>query len=150
MNKISSLLPWILSGAAIGAGSVAFAAEPVVAPNAVAAPSPAIASSAPVTSGQIWECTTNGLRTFSNNPCGTKSAIRELNPINRMDAAPVARANYRYAPQPMSQPQYSNPDAQEPVDASYAGPDRIILVGRVRHQNVNTFHGYRRPHPQHK
>src|SRR5271165_2079508 len=47
-------------------------AEPI-APTTPAQPQPDIqvmqALPEPVAAGQIWECTTNGQKTFSNNPC---------------------------------------------------------------------------------
>jgi hypothetical protein len=41
--------------------------------------------------GQVWECTTNGQKTFSNNPCGEKSSLRDFGPINTMDPTPAFR-----------------------------------------------------------
>src|SRR6202035_4181246 len=58
-------------------------AEPAVAPasvvDAATAPPPAAqvqpAADPAVQDGQIWECVTNGVKTFSNNPCGEKSTL---------------------------------------------------------------------------
>jgi hypothetical protein len=50
--------------------------------------------------GQIWECTTNGQKTFSNNPCGEKSSLREFGPINTMQATPVSRYPRSYPLEP--------------------------------------------------
>jgi hypothetical protein len=50
--------------------------------------------------GQIWECTTNGQKTFSNNPCGEKSSLREFGPINTMDPTPVFQHPRSFQPDP--------------------------------------------------
>jgi hypothetical protein len=60
--------------------------------------------------GQIWECTTNGQKTFSNNPCGEKSSLREIGPINTMDPTPV-----------FSQPRSYQPDPRYVQDDGYQG-----------------------------
>jgi hypothetical protein len=163
MNKLRDPLLWMLIGGSMtlscsaGAQDVTSSqaaaqlapASPVavtVAPtNAPASPP----SDAAAPSGQIWECTTNGLRTFSNNPCGTKSSIRELNTINRMEAAPAVRTVHTYT-SPVSPPQYSYPDSQEPVEASYAEPQRIVVYQRIRRVNLNATHPRHRPRPQSK
>jgi hypothetical protein len=95
-------------------------------------------------SNQIWECTTNGLRTFSNNPCGQKSAVRQLNPINVMDPSPTIHVARSYAPGPAVQPEYSYPEAQEPIDSSYGGTDGVILVRRVHREHPHVVHGHPR------
>ena len=79
-----------MQGAPTPPAAAAVAAVPVPAPSAepavaaaVAAPAaPAVLAEAPEQalppplerSGQIWECTTKGVKTFSNKPCGEKSA----------------------------------------------------------------------------
>jgi hypothetical protein len=92
------------------APATASAALPEPAPAPPAAPAPAAAQvqaqaaeTPPVESGQIWECTTNGLKTFSNNPCGAKSSLRELSPINTMSPTPVIH----YAGNSVRDPQYA-------------------------------------------
>src|ERR1700736_4343664 len=75
-------------------------AEVTTAPAPAPAPAPTltVAQIRPVTppiapnveaNRQIWECTINGVKTFSDNPCGDKSSLREIGPINRMDPTPV-------------------------------------------------------------
>ena len=49
--------------------------------------------------GQIWECTTKGVKTFSNNPCGEKSTLLDVGPVNTMSPAPMRYAR-TYAPDP--------------------------------------------------
>src|ERR1700722_17797038 len=54
--------------------------------TAAATPSPAVPVETSVdpmpSGGHVWECTTNGQKTFSDNPCGAKSTLREISPIN--------------------------------------------------------------------
>jgi hypothetical protein len=69
-------------------------------------------------SGQVWECTINGQKTCSDNPCGDRSSLREIGPINRMDPTPVPPHARSFAPGSSYQPEYSYPGEQ--VD-SYAG-----------------------------
>ena len=72
-----------------------------------------------VQSGQIWECTTNGQKTFSNNPCGDKPSLREVGPINTMDPTPLFAPSRSYEPQSSYQPEYSYPGTQESAGTSY-------------------------------
>jgi hypothetical protein len=67
------------------------------------------ATEPPVESGQIWQCTTNGVKTFSNNPCGENSTLLEMRAINTMNPAP--QVHYARAPDPRYAPQYANPNA---------------------------------------
>jgi hypothetical protein len=65
-------------------------APAVVQPVDPAPPANAIpADSAPHSTGQIWECTIHGEKTFSNNPCGDNPSLREVAPINTMEATRV-------------------------------------------------------------
>jgi len=64
-------------------------------------------------SGQIWECTINGLRTFSSRPCGDKSSLREIGPVNRMDPTPALPYARSYEAESRNQPDYSYPGDQE-------------------------------------
>jgi hypothetical protein len=90
------------------------AAEPDAAP--VSAPLQAQATAEPeVPSGQIWECTTKGVKTFSNNPCGEKSTLLDVGPINTMTPAPAIHYARPYG----SGPRYAtgNADQSTPADA---------------------------------
>jgi hypothetical protein len=42
---------------------------------------------------RVWECTVNGLRTFSDAPCGAAAVAREIAEPNRMEAVPVMPAS---------------------------------------------------------
>jgi len=120
-------------------------ASPVVALPAPAAPAvPAESSPVPVAAqspatttpaamqptGQIWACTLNGQKTFSNNPCGEKSALLDLGPINTMDRAPVYRAVPSYPPGPGYAPAYDEPDPQESADNGYPAMVAIPVFAR--------------------
>ncbi|SRR5258706_1835006 len=85
------------------------------------APSSTAAQNRPVTvptapngepTRKIWECTLNGVKTFSDNPCGDKSSLFEVGPINRMDPTPVVPQSRSYVPESSVQPNYSYPSQQ--------------------------------------
>jgi hypothetical protein len=150
----------VFAGIALTAGMAAMADAPIAA-SAVAPPRNPVAAdaatpaavAAPASSNQIWECTTNGLRTFSSNPCGTKSTVRQLNPINVMEPAPVYHVTHTYAPStpPPAPVQYNYP-AQDNADETYpdnanAGYPTYIVVPRARHQRPHNARSH--PHPHH-
>jgi hypothetical protein len=143
------------------------AALPIAAPPIAAPPAaPAVAEPAVLSldempsrttspssesSGQIWECTTNGVRTFSNNPCGDKSTLREVGPINTMNATPpirYVRANGpdpRYAPAyadeaASDQDEYSEPVAAESRENSYAVIQGFAYLPRWRTEHPHRPH----------
>lgn len=87
-------------------------------------PSPALdavqAAGAPMASAsQIWECTTNGQRTFSDKPCGGNATLREMNPLNVMNSVPSSPPTWTYPAQSGDAPDYSYPDTQDAVNSSY-------------------------------
>ncbi len=109
------------------------------APNLAAAPAPmaaapplaaaldvAAASALPATApgAQIWECRTNGQRTFSDKPCGDKPVLREVSALNIMNPTPILPPTRSYEPEPSYAPEYSYPEAQEPAESSYP-----VMVG---------------------
>jgi hypothetical protein len=159
MQRPKYFIGAVFAGIALTA-NIAMADAPVAAtavappPNPVAtdATTPA-AAAAPASSNQIWECTTNGLRTFSSNPCGTKSTVRQLNPINVMEPPPVYHVTHTYAPStpPPAAVQYSYP-AQDNADETYpdnayAGYPTYIVVPRAHHPRPHN--GRSHPHPHH-
>jgi hypothetical protein len=84
------------------------------------APPPALAASASAQSGdQIWECTIDGVKTFSNKRCGSAAVLRDVGPINVMDASPVASNVHWYGPDTNDTPDYYYP-APQPVDNAYS------------------------------
>jgi len=92
---------------------------PASVPDPETAPLPAALAQAtaepPVQNGQIWQCVTNGVKTFSNNPCGEKSSLLEVRAINTMNPTPVARYARTYAPQPYS-PAYADQNTDSDQD----------------------------------
>jgi hypothetical protein len=103
---------------------IAVSAPPVPAtappPDPSLALDPVQAGGAPMASAnQIWECTTNGQRTFSDKPCGGNATLREMNPLNVMNSAPPSPPMYPYPSQSGSEPDYYYPDAQDAVNNSY-------------------------------
>ena len=117
------------------------APAPPVAPISVSAPTPVpVAAMAPppdpslaldpvqptgapmAPANQIWECTTNGQRTFSDKPCSGNATLREMNPLNVMNAAPRSPPTFPYPQDSSTAPDYNypdGPDGQDAVSSSY-------------------------------
>jgi hypothetical protein len=121
--------------------------------NSPAAP-PTVASATPGPSNQIWECTTKGLRTFSNNPCGANSTVRQLNPINVMEPQPTYHVTHTYAPAVTPAPvrNYDAAPASENADETYTenaynGYPGYVVVTRAHRVRPNNAHNH--PHPHH-
>jgi hypothetical protein len=95
------------------------AATPTVVPASLPDPETALAPEVQaqaaaepgVQSGQIWQCVTNGVKTFSNNPCGEKSSLLEVRAINTMNPTPVVRYARASGPEPRYTPAYAEQDA---------------------------------------
>lgn len=102
--------------------------------------------------GQIWECTTKGVKTFSNNPCGEKSTLLDVGPINTMPPAAThyARAYRPDPPYAAGYPDQSAPsDADDYSDQSAADTDgnsysTVLGVGLISRRRAENIH---RPHP---
>src|SRR5277367_1250690 len=96
-------------------------AAPVVAdiaPAPESAPAPVhaeVAAAQEAPSGQIWTCTTHGVKTFSNNPCGEKSSLLDVGPINTMNATRVLPSR-AYPPDMHFAPTYPTEDTPEQPD----------------------------------
>ena len=171
METYRSIIRLVFAGLVMNWGATAWAETPASA--GTAAPEAAVSTSAansaaatapsPAPSNQIWECTTNGLRTFSNNPCGTKSTVRQLNPINVMEPATIYRPAPSYpqtmpsypqtmmpssAPVRYSYPEQDNGD-EAATDNAYSGYPGVIVVSRARHVRPNIARAHPRPHPHH-
>jgi hypothetical protein len=142
--------------------SAAAAAVPAVAEvPALAETAPPPAAQAQATAepalqtGQIWECMTNGVKTFSNNPCGEKSTLLEVRAINTMNPTPVVRyarangAEPRYSPGYAEQNNYSDQEVngeQGPAETgvnSYAIVQGFAFLPRKRPEHPH------RPPPHH-
>jgi hypothetical protein len=99
---------------------------------------------------------TNGVKTFSNNPCGDKSTRLEIGPINTMNPTPAVRYARGYASEPRYAPvsadsegsdqdSYSDPAGAETGDNSYTIIQGIGFVPRRRPE-----HPRHRPTPHHR
>jgi hypothetical protein len=122
---------------------------PAAAPDAdAAAPPPPSVNQSPRQNGQIWECTINGQKTFSNNPCGNKAAMLDIGPVNTMEATPVFHAGRSYA----TPPSYAEPEYNSPPDDTYAdsqgsaGSSYPVYVGVPYAVQIRPQHR----HPDHK
>jgi hypothetical protein len=110
----------------------------------------------PVTSptgpnGRIWECTINGQKTFSDSPCGTKSSLHEIGPINGMDPTPIPPLARSYAPESSYRPDYSNQGDQEysnPGEQQFANNSYPVFVGIPIRERRRPDHAHR-PHADH-
>jgi hypothetical protein len=133
-------------------------AEVTTAPAPGPAPTLAVAQVRPVTvptapnveaTRQIWECTINGVKTFSDNPCGDKSSLFEVGSINRMDPTPVVPHSRSYVPESSGQPNYSSSqqadsypgeqqsaDDSHPADSSYP----VFLGVPIKHGRFDHEH----------
>jgi hypothetical protein len=105
-----------------------------------------------VPSGQIWECTTKGVKTFSNNPCGDKSTLLQIAPINTMNPTPAVHYARTYAPEvgyaesdSSDQAPYSDQTSAESVGDSYAIIRGAGFIPRRRPE-----HTHHRPMPNHR
>ena len=108
-----------------------------------------------VAAGQIWECTTKGVKTFSNNPCGEKSTLLDVGPINTMNPTPALHYVGAYGPQPRYSPGYADQSAGGDADdysdqnaAETGGNSYTIVqgVGFVAHRRPEHFHAPPPPH----
>jgi hypothetical protein len=162
MNKETDLLPGILgtllaasAAAAIIAGSThtsaslvttasqAMRAMPEPVPAAVSVPAPMRAVSAGPSSPaaaavirpnkQIWQCVTNGQKTFSNNPCGENPSVLNLGAVNGMDPTPLLPLGRSYAADFGAAPDYSD---SAPVESSAYGYPVIARPQYVRHERA--------------
>lgn len=106
--------PRVIAAAAAPAPApavVAPTADPKAPPAAAAQLADQATAKADVQPGQIWECMTNGVKTFSNNPCGEKSALLEITPINTMNPTPQVRYAGGYPAPPRYASAYNEPNA---------------------------------------
>jgi hypothetical protein len=105
--------------------------------------------------GQIWECTTKGTKTFSNNPCGEKSTILQLGPINTMNPTPVVHYARTYAPDPPYAPSYAQPDSSgqesysDQAGTESAGNSYVVVRGVGFIPRRHPEHSHRRPMANH-
>jgi hypothetical protein len=148
--QVAALSP-IPAAVPVAAPVPAPAPAPATAPDPAPDPSlalePVQAAGAPIASGsQIWECTTNGLRTFSDKPCGGNATLREMNPLNVMNPAPMSPPARpyppAYTPEPNNAPEYYDPGAPDTVVSSYP-----VVVGYPYFVRTRPDHTHRPYHP---
>jgi hypothetical protein len=133
-------------------------AKVTTAPVPTPAPAPTLAAAQIQTvtppkesNSQIWECTINGQKTFSDSPCGGQSSVRELGPINRMDPTPILPHARSYVPE-STQPEYSYQGDQEgsnPGEQQFANNSYPVFVGFPVHEPRRLEHGHR-PHGRYR
>jgi hypothetical protein len=130
---------------------------PIPAPSALRAPPPSAApepvaaleppADLPAPGAQIWECTTNGQKTFSDKPCGDKPMLREVSAVNIMSPTPMGPHVRAYESEQGHAPEYYPPSEQESADAAYP----VVVGYPVRgypYKNQRRPDHAHRPHPQ--
>lgn len=148
--KIRRQLQAALFSSLVLAAGVAVHADPSAATGA-APPAPAAAVPHAAPANQIWECTTKGVRTFSSNPCGEHPTVRELNPINVMEPAPMYRVTHTYS-MPTAQTGANYPlSTQDDGEGSYAdnaynAAPAYIVVHRSHRLHNSAPRNHVRPH----
>lgn len=117
-----------------------------------AAAQPTARDPIPVSAGQIWQCTTNGIKTFSNNPCGRNSSLLDIGPINTMPPPPVMNYARSYAPQPRYVPASDerSDDADQDAygdepGAESAGNSYTVIQGIRLQRRRRPGHAHRPP-----
>ena len=149
---VPSIAPAHASAPAMQTAQTAQTAQTVTVPP-TEFPQMQIATPAMEPSDKVWECTINGQKSFSDTPCGGKSIVREIGPINRMDSAPILPRTRSYEPEPSYQPDDTYPSAadgeqagdseQQLTDNSYPAYPVYIAVPSRGHRRPNHAH---RPH----
>jgi hypothetical protein len=105
---------------------------------------------------QIWACTTNGIKTYSNNPCGEKSSLLDVGPVNTMEATRVPPSARHYTPDPHYAPDYASQEAQEQPEEAYPasevgptyGVGLVPYYVRKRPVHVYPMQHHRGPQPR--
>jgi hypothetical protein len=150
MNHLPAAAP-----SAVPANSPAAAPAPAPAPDASSAaiPAPALAAApvqpTPPAGAKIWECTTNGQKTFSDKACGPKASLRELSSINIMNPTAPGPPPRSYPSDPSYAPNYApdnyypNPP-QETVDGPYP-----VYIGIPYRDRLRPDHTHRPYHINH-
>jgi hypothetical protein len=95
-------------------------------------------------SGQIWECTISGQKTFSSKPCGDNATLRDVGPVNVMNSTPIIQSGRTYQADANYTPDYSYPDTQETADNS--SPDYVGIPYAARMRPERFRHPYARDH----
>ena len=106
----------------------------------------AAAQAAP--SSQIWECTTNGIKTFSNNPCGEKSSLLDVGPINTMNPTRVLPAARTYPPDSHFAPNYTAEETPEQSEDAYPSYGAALVPYYVRKRPIHIYPSQHNRGPQ--
>jgi hypothetical protein len=123
------------------------------------APAPAVsdlpaAAAQGTPGGQIWTCTTNGIKTFSNNPCGEKSSLLDVGPINTMNPTHVLPPARTYPPDshfaPANTTEYTTEDTPEQPEDAYPSYGVALVPYYVRKRPIHNYPSqHDRAPPQH-
>jgi hypothetical protein len=149
MDKGRKFRPWILGGLSMAAFAIAIG---------VGWPTLAVAQNQRVTPPieqhrQIWECTINGQKTFSDHRCGDKASLREIGPINIMDSTPILSHSRSNVSESSGQPRDSDPSQQadlypseqQSADNSFAVDDAYpVFLGNSSGEHSRSDHEKRR------
>jgi hypothetical protein len=119
------------------------ASPPTVAP---AAPE----KSPPLPTGQVWECTIDGQRTFAGSPCGQGASIRQLNPTNTMEASPILPSAPSYAPMPSYAADYYEDGAPSADNRMIVVAQRNAFYERKRREHPSPPHDHGRVSPKNR
>jgi hypothetical protein len=139
---------WASTASASAAWSSAAQAFPALPSAQVVGTAQTQPAPSPNPSGsQIWECTTNGVKTFSNNRCGNAAVLREVGPINVMDASPASNVHW-YGAGPNDAPDYYDPSPQQPADNSYPAVVGVPYLERRRPERPQQATHHDRGHPR--
>jgi hypothetical protein len=141
---------------AMPAPSTSQAPPPSAEPEPAPMPAPPQAQTAAepeVQPGQIWECITKGVKTYSNNPCGEKSTLLDVSPINTMPATPVIHYARAYGSEPRYAPGYADQGASaddeqdsEDYGSEAGGNSYTIIQGAGFIARRRPEHSHRPPH----
>jgi hypothetical protein len=147
LQALSQMASQTLPAAALPAIALpAPAPERAPPPPVAAAPIQAMTPAPPTEpTVKIWECTINGLRTFSNKSCGDKPSIREIGPVNTMESTPIIPFDRAYRGQSSYQPDYPDypySSAQDSPDSSYPVVVGIPYRDRRRSDHEHQPHGH--------
>jgi hypothetical protein len=145
----ADLNPTIPNGSAPASGapssSVPTSLMPAPSQNLAATPIPLVAAPSP-SGTRIWECTTNGVKTFSNDRCGSTAIIRDVGPINVMDASPASNVHW-YGPDSNDSPDYYYPNPPQSAGNSYPVVG-VPYLERRRPEHPHQPNNHDRGHPR--
>jgi len=107
-------------------------------------------SEPPLPPGQVWQCTIDGQKTFSDKRCGVGASVRQLNEVNRMDPTPESNIHF-YG----GAPAYSRADTAPAAEAGatpysadeiYSSPPVIVVHRRPVHGPAPRSHSHAQSH----